>query len=126
MEACDVVVACSNMLRVRIYPCFDINNSQCTPGSSAVASCSSLHDVSVSPRRGRCKHKAYFLCCLSGIFANDSADTSGLNGGAREKAIYDYSNTTDDTEEYSSASQDDDGSEQDDYIDDDDNNRDEE
>eukprot|EP00953_Heterococcus_sp_UTEX-ZZ885_P009644 5667-Heterococcus_DN1.PRE.1 len=61
-----------------------------------------------------------------GIFANDSADTSGLNGGAREKAIYDYSNTTDDTEEYSSASQDDDGSEQDDYIDDDDNNRDEE
>jgi hypothetical protein len=56
-----------------------------------------------------------------GIFS-DSKDTSGLNGGAREKAIYEYSNTTDDTEEYSSASND---SEQDEYIDDDDN-RDEE
>jgi hypothetical protein len=71
------------------------------------------------------------LLIPQGIFSNDSADTSGLDGGAREKAIYDYSNTTDDTEEYSSASHgdddnDDDGSEQDDYIDYDDNNRDKE
>jgi hypothetical protein len=57
------------------------------------------------------------LLLPQGIFAHNSADTSGLNGGAREKAIYDYSNTTDDTEEYSSAHDD---SEQDDSIDDDD------